>query len=280
MCPERRERFFASGEERTAVDLTVNGTREWGYVVEEGDRLAFGLEVMNMREEEREVMLTLEWEWVDAGRGFEGVTPYWFDVGGCGLSDVPSRENEVFTYESESVRAPSSGVVAMAAGHLHDGGTELEVVRNGKPFCTSRAGYEKDHVTEMSACSGMEYSTGDRFEIKARYDTKKHKPMRHADGELEPVMGIALVYAVMDHSGKSGGKGVGRMILAVLLSITFVVGLVYAWWSYQRRDASELMPAWLKQQIDKRRRTVLGGTGTYREEGLLSDSHQGSVYED
>ena len=206
ICADRGERFFASGNERTAVDLTVNGTREYGYGVEEGDTFAFGLEVMNMGEVEREVVLTMVWEWVDRGEGFEGVTPDWFDVGGCNANEVPAREGEVFTYSSKCVKALGSSVVALAAGHLHDGGTELEVMKNEMPFCTSRAGYEKEHLVEMSTCSALEYSRGDRFEISARYDTKKHKPMRY-DGELEPVMGIAIVYAVTDHSGKCGEDG-------------------------------------------------------------------------
>lgn len=253
MCADGRERFFASGDERTAVDLSVNGTREYGYVVEEGDRFAFWLEVMNMRDVEREVVLTMVWEWVDVEEGFEGVTPYWFDVGGCEGSEVPAREGEVFTYLSERVKAPGSGVVAMAAGHLHDGGTELEVMRNEKPFCTSRAGYEKEHIAEMSTCSALEYSRGDSFKIRGRYDTKKHKPMQHADRELEPVMGIALVYAVTDHSGKSGEMGVWKIVLVVLLSMVVAAGVGYAWWRYQRKEGDELVPAWAEKANGKKR---------------------------
>ncbi len=283
MCPDRMggERFFASGDEKTAVDLTVNGTEKFGYAVEKGDTMAFGLEVMNMREEEREVVLTMVWEWVpEPANGFEKVTPYWFDIGGCDGSNVPAEADEVFTYSSEPVKAPDSGFVAMAAGHLHDGGTELELVRNDNPFCTSRAGYTKEHITEMSTCSALNYSKGDRFEIRARYDTKKYEPMRHADGELEPVMGIALVYAVEQHGHKSGRMGWAKVVLVVLLCMILVAGLGYAWWRYQKKGENELIPAWLQQQIDKRRRGVLGQKGRYSEEGLHSNGQQRYADED
>jgi hypothetical protein len=48
----------------------------------------------------------------------------------------------------------------------------------------------------MSACGEDvgRVQAGDTWSVTAHYNTKMHEPMVNADGSLEPIMGIALVY--------------------------------------------------------------------------------------
>jgi len=55
------------------------------------------------------------------------------------------------------------------------------------------------HVSSMLPClSAGTIGAGDAVSLVAKYDTKKHQPMKEMDGTISPVMGIALVYLMMD----------------------------------------------------------------------------------
>ena len=68
--------------------------------------------------------------------------------------------------------------------------------------------------------------------------------------------------------------GVWKIVLVVLLSMTVAVRVGYVWWRYQRKEADELVPAWLRQQLGKSGRGALRGSGRHSEEGLLSNAQQ------
>ena len=66
---------------------------------------------MNMQEGDRDVSLVVTWEYVpQPPEDFQHVQPYWFDVTGCGNSEVPAQPDAVFSFSSNPVKAPTSGV--------------------------------------------------------------------------------------------------------------------------------------------------------------------------
>jgi hypothetical protein len=227
------DRFFASGNERTPVDLTANGTVKAGYPIYTGDVIAMGGELMNMRHQSQEVLLSVTFEFVPKlRRRFRKVRSYWLDVGGCEGSNVPAREDAVWDLESPAVRAEGAGRVVFVASHLHDGGVRAEVSRNGEVVCESVAGYkeegEAEHIDRLSTCLDVgDTRKGDEWSVKSYYDTKLHAPMRNMDGSLEPVMGISLVYVAA--GGKRCGHGKVKVFLGMaILVLSVVLGVVWA----------------------------------------------------
>ncbi|KAK5148357.1 hypothetical protein LTR32_000323 [Rachicladosporium monterosium] len=131
-----------------------------------------------------------------------------------------------YDYMSPVVTANSHGEIALIAGHLHDGGTHLDVFRNEEVICSTRATYassdDTDHIARIDSCTDVVATApGDQWYIRAYYDTIAHPPMAANDGLLEPVMGIALAYVVA--SDPVNGSWISRGIL-----ITIVVAAVLA----------------------------------------------------
>ena len=170
-----------------------------------------------MVDEPRDAYLTMTFEYIPGlPEGFSQAQSLWFDIGGCGSSELPAKPDAHFDYTSPVWTVPSgvSGRVTFVAGHLHDGGTRLEVVRNGEVACESTAKYGCEsekmerrhehehedkgmamHISSMTSCENAgKVQKGDEWTVTAHYDTKVHAPMVNMDGSLEPIMGIALVY--------------------------------------------------------------------------------------
>jgi hypothetical protein len=115
----------------------------------------------------------------------------------------------------------------LIGGHLHDGGTVLNIQQNGKTICASKANYAlgghshkkrsishmmtrrdgpstglgdgKLHIDYMTTCTNMgRLKVGDRVQIKANYDYSKHSPMKTKGGGNAAIMGIAIMYLAQD----------------------------------------------------------------------------------
>ncbi len=264
-----------------------NRHNPYGYVFHADDRIAFQFEAMNMEQAERDVILTMTWEYISSSPGtFESVQSYWFDIGGCGSSEVPAQPDNVFSYSSPRYKAPNSGLIAYVGGHLHDGGTHLELMKQGRPYCVSTASYGDGHITKMSTCGGLQYSEGDDFSIVAHYDTSKHGPMTHPDGELEPVMGIALVYAVEDAPSGRTSKSHSRTGLGLaFISLVFLaMGFGFLWSRSHEGNIADTLRDWLGRYSSKARSVPskdvrAQNTSTEDQESLLNDRHT-DVYQD
>lgn len=172
----------------------------------------------------RDAYLTMTFEYIPGmPAAFSQVQSLWLDIGGCGSSELPAEPDKHFDYTSPSWTSDVSGRVTFVAGHLHDGGTRLEVMKNGGLVCEAVAGYGPlqggelarrhehggthdgmpdmgmMHISSMSSCENAgRVEEGDQWTVTAHYDTTLHAPMLNHDGTLEPIMGIALVYVAGD----------------------------------------------------------------------------------
>lgn len=107
---------------------------------------------------------------------------------------------------------------------MHDGGTQLDVLKNSNVICASKPTYkigghshkkrstglsrrdgpstdDKLHISTMTTCTNMgRMSKGDKISIKAYYDFNKHEGMKTGptSARYAPVMGIAIMYAAAD----------------------------------------------------------------------------------
>lgn len=169
-------------------------------------------ELMNEREEEQTAVLTITYEYIPyEALDFATTTPIWLDIGGC-RSDVPVPSNQTsFEMVSPAWTSSIKGRLVTVVSHLHDGGTRLQLQRDGEEVCNSKAEYgmmsktthtygvDMDHITSMSECYDIgRMSIGEEWTVKAHYDLKKHKPMLDEHGQPEAIMGIAVLYVVED----------------------------------------------------------------------------------
>ncbi|KAF2171563.1 hypothetical protein M409DRAFT_18675 [Zasmidium cellare ATCC 36951] len=201
--------FFASGNERTALDLTGGGQDPVGYHFRSTDRLTFYGELMNMLYEEQTVVLSVLWEYVIAPyTDYALATPYWLNIGGFGDSDRPAANNSRFTYSSPTLTPDFHGRIVFIGSHLHDGGTLVEVFKNGEVLCGVKPVYGESkgesadgalHIVAMPVClDAGRVQPGDQFNLTATFDTFEYAPMVNNDGSLEPIMGVAVAYVVKD----------------------------------------------------------------------------------
>lgn len=169
---------------------------------------------MNMADVPQTAYVTVTWEYISRPPpSFSDVKVLWLDIAGCnGSSEQPPKSStHAFEYNSPAWVGDMRGEITFIGGHLHDGGTHLNVKRNGINQCDSVATYgglsfqngdnaaksHKAHISNISVCDNIDHTVvapGDIWSISAHYDPAKHDLMLNADGSPEPIMGIALVY--------------------------------------------------------------------------------------
>ncbi|KAF2664969.1 hypothetical protein BT63DRAFT_443282 [Microthyrium microscopicum] len=137
------QRFFASGNERTPVDLSVGGTSKTGYYLKAKDKMFMLMELMNEIPEMRDAVMTVDYEFIPGmPKGFQALDTIWLDIGGCMNSDVPPTSNTTSDYTMQpAFKMPMDGMILGMGSHLHDGGTHLTVTKNDKEICNSVATY-------------------------------------------------------------------------------------------------------------------------------------------
>ena len=235
-CPKLPSRMFASGNERTPIDLTVNGSSKTGYYVSANASMGIVAELMNENDDNRYVTVTINFEYIPGiPNGFTQLHSWWLDVTGpCGDSDEPVPANEVvFNYTTPSpYTAVYNGSVLGMSGHLHDGGVLLTVSENNRVICNVKptygatAGYidgspmmnmpmgnmpmDMTHLSNMSTCVYPgNFVIGDSFSISAYYNSSEYPLMLDASGQPEPVMGISIMYVTNGTHVPSGSTTSG-----------------------------------------------------------------------
>ncbi len=211
---------------------------------------------MNETEDPREAVVTIEWEYVAAssssnasapgggGGGFGPATPVWLDIdGACGSFTTASEVavpdgTAVFSVAMQpawtSAGGAAGGDVLAILNHLHDGGVDLQVTRNGTAVCSGAARYGESpgyidpmpaggggdgmemtmagsmdgtgtaameggamaHISSMGYCTAGLGRTGagDQWAVTAHYNLTAHPAMLQANGKPVPIMGIAVLF--------------------------------------------------------------------------------------
>jgi hypothetical protein len=117
-----------------------------GYPLYPADRFGVIVDLMNMNEQAKEAYLTIYYDYVEGHPAdFEEVKPVWLDAMQCGTSEVSGRAaNAKFDFSSSPWIANFEGEVLGTGGHLHDGGTQVEIIVDKKVICTSVPTYGTD----------------------------------------------------------------------------------------------------------------------------------------
>jgi len=153
--PASSERIFSSGNERTTVFFNppwYNSTN-MGYPVYAKDRFGLITDLMNMNAGAKTVYLTMYYDYVEGHpANFGEIKPVWFDAAQCGTSEISGKSpNSKFDIKATTWTANFAGEVIHAGGHLHDGGTELDLVVDGKIVCRSIPTYGTDEEALVRA---------------------------------------------------------------------------------------------------------------------------------
>jgi hypothetical protein len=144
--PDKGERVFSSGNERTRVLFTPPWAPDskMGYFMNKGDEFRFIVDLMNMNPDDKVVYMTLTYDFIE-GRpaGFDNMKAIWLDVAQCGTSEVKApKQSGKFVIDS-TWTANIEGEILGAGGHMHDGGTHVSLTVDGKEVCKSDATYGK-----------------------------------------------------------------------------------------------------------------------------------------
>jgi len=209
-----------------------NGVFNTGYYIHPTDSLTLYNELMNMDDFEKEVYLTVNYEYLEGlQEGWNYTKAVWVSIGpscsdpkGNGYGSASSPVNakgepkaaDAFAVPSTNWTAPWAASMIGTDGHLHDGGTSVELFRDNAQLCTSTAAYGQSpayiehmtampgmpdtmtHISSMSGCKMMgNVATGDTLNIVANYDFKEHQGMLDNKGSLGEIMGIAVVYLTL-----------------------------------------------------------------------------------
>jgi len=235
------EHLFESGNERTEIAFVLpNSTVKSGYHVRPSDIFLINTELMNMENQEKWVWLTLTFDYMDGSPpGYKEGKVVWMSIGPSrcgGTSDNPfGRSNLTATQQPTSVSfseysipwiSPRDGYILGANGHMHEGGTSVDVFRNDQLICTSLPKYAKsaakgmgghhgkrqnmgghssddiEHIGEQTGCEfhqAIPIRKGDKMFIRSNYDFTQHPGMLNKKGELDEVMGIVGSLVAFDY---------------------------------------------------------------------------------
>jgi hypothetical protein len=196
------ERFFASGNERTAIDLTG---QPYGYNIGRSESWNQVVDLMNWATTSKTVKIRITWTYATGtdATSRTNLRPVWLDEDGCStdsLISVPLGLSD--THYDWPVTVP--GRIIAAAGHIHDHGVNVELTNRSSGeavLCNSVARYGEtpDYITpegrrsvsSMSTCIGnpvANISRGQTLRLHTIYNVPaEHPPINDA-------MGIMLMY--------------------------------------------------------------------------------------
>lgn len=196
------ERFFASGDERTPVDLQslnygykINSTETWNMIVD----------LMNWETTSKTVKVRVTWKYATGTDHTERapLRPVWLDADGCSMDSLITVPTGLSDTHADW-KTTFGGKLIAAAGHIHDHGVNIEVTNKSAGeslLCNSVAGYGgtgyvthldgRKHVSSMNVCTGNPIAT-----IKKGETLRLHGIYNVPEGHhlIDDAMAIAIAY--------------------------------------------------------------------------------------
>jgi Stress up-regulated Nod 19 len=182
------ERFFASGNERTAIAFPSG----FGYRVRWYDSWNLLADLMNHSTSERTVYIQVTYTYRPAWESVKRVRPVWLDIDQCGDSEYSIPAGFSDTHWNWNVNVP--GKVVAAIGHLHGHGVAVEATNEshgGASICKSVATLDPMDVHSVLA---MSTCTGDPLARVRQGETVRLHSMYQSSHPADDVMGIMLMW--------------------------------------------------------------------------------------
>lgn len=181
------ERFFASGDERTAITLPYG----YGYRVRWYDSWNLLVDLMNHSTSAKTVYLQVTYTYRPSWESVKRVRPVWLDIDQCGDSEYSIPVGYSDTHRDWTVNVP--GKVVGMIGHVHGHGVAVEATNEtlGTSICRSNATLDPNNthrVLAMSTC------TGDPVAVLGQGHVVRLHSMYQSTHAADDVMGIMLAY--------------------------------------------------------------------------------------
>jgi len=173
-----------------------------GFLTGWEDTFLLEAEIVNYNKENTTIYATLELEYLpEKPTGYLDASTVVFSATGCGNPGYrPPNAAKKYNYTSDPFVMNRNGYIINARGHLHDGGTAIQMYLNDKLICHSTPTYTptgakspdgKDwkSITSMSRCNDpVRFLKGDVVKLVSIYDTNEH-PLREGAHEGMEGMG-------------------------------------------------------------------------------------------
>ena len=182
------ERFFASGNERTAISLPAG----YGYRVRWYDSWNMLVDLMNHSPTDKTVYVQLTVTTRPSWESVMSVRPVWLDIDQCGDSEYSIPAGFSDTHWDWTVNVP--GKVVAALGHVHGHGVAVQATNEsegGRSICRSTATLDPasvHNVLAMSTCTGDPLAT-----VRSGQTVRLHSEYQSSHA-ADDVMGIMLTY--------------------------------------------------------------------------------------
>lgn len=182
------ERFFASGDERTAISFPAG----YGYRVRRNDSWNLLVDLMNHTTSAKTVYVKVTYTYRSSREPLNTLRPVWLDIDQCGDSEYSIPAGFSDTHWDWNVNVP--GKVVAAIGHLHGHGIAVEATnesRGGELICRSIA---ELHPTDVHRVLAMSTCVGDPLAQVGLGETVRLHSMYQSSHPADDVMGIMLMY--------------------------------------------------------------------------------------
>ena len=182
------ERFFASGDERTAITFPYG----YGYRVRWYDSWNLLVDLMNHSTSAKTVYVQVTFTYRAPWEAVKRLKPVWLDIDQCGDSEYAIPAGFSDAHRDWRVNVP--GKVVAAIGHQHGNGVAVEATnesQGGTSICKSVATLDPmdmHRVLAMSTC------TGDPLARVRLGEVVRLHSMYQSPVPADDVMGIMLAY--------------------------------------------------------------------------------------
>jgi hypothetical protein len=210
--------------------MVLNG-KKVGYQLNKEDHFRILVDLMNMNMEDRTVYFTMEYDFINGPMKKEGwmdLKPVWLDIDLCGLSEIKApKDTGSFSIESKPWVPNFEGDIVGLAGHLHDGGVNLQILSSeSSEVCNSVAKYAETseyvfhtanktmmdshlaekHISSMSGCYNQQMPVrnlkkSQSWILRGHYNYDRFDGNTEKDGKQQDVMGLALMYIAVPPGG-------------------------------------------------------------------------------
>jgi hypothetical protein len=182
------ERFFASGNERTAIGFPAG----YGYRVRYYDSWNLLVDLMNHSTTSKTVYVQVTYTYRPSWESVRPLKPVWLDIDQCGDSEYSIPAGYSDKHWDWKVNVPGK-VVAML-GHVHGHGIAVEATnesRGGASICRSEATLDP---TDVHSVLAMSTCTGDPVATVSQGQTVRLHSEYNSTHAADDVMGIMLGY--------------------------------------------------------------------------------------
>jgi len=182
------ERFFASGDERTAISFP-NG---YGYRVRGYDSWNLLVDLMNHGSEAKTVYVQVTYQYRPSWEPVKRLKPVWLDIDQCGDSEYSIPAGFSDTHRDWTVNVP--GTVVAMIGHLHGHGVAIEATNESLGGALIRRSEAELDPVDVHRVLSMSTCVGDPLAVVAQGQTVRLHSMYQSSHPADDVMGIMLGY--------------------------------------------------------------------------------------